>query len=208
MTEISATPMEVTETNTDHYLIDTQSSRFTLQAVATGLLSAMGHNPTIGIRDLSGRINFTPKKLEANTLTIIPKPSSFQLGGRIHRQRSSLDGAPYASRGSGECQVSRNPLCGPHCLDCQDGRYTPCGNTQRQLDVARRLAQSDDQRTAGRVVKVYPTCVWKLLAKPDRLRHQGGFCHRRCVETERRVGVFLRDCGPEAGMKTFTINTG
>ena len=40
------------------FLIDAAASRFTVQAFATGLLSAFGHNPTIGIRDCDGEIQF------------------------------------------------------------------------------------------------------------------------------------------------------
>ena len=43
--------------STDRYVIDGRSSRFTVQAFATGLLAKMGHNPTIGIRDFSGEMN-------------------------------------------------------------------------------------------------------------------------------------------------------
>jgi polyisoprenoid-binding protein YceI len=48
------------------YLVAARDSRFTVQAFATGLLSAMGHNPTIGIRDFSGEVNFSPAALEGN----------------------------------------------------------------------------------------------------------------------------------------------
>ena len=37
-----------------------------MQAFATGLLSAMGHNPTIGIRNFSGDVNFSPEALEGS----------------------------------------------------------------------------------------------------------------------------------------------
>jgi polyisoprenoid-binding protein YceI len=40
------------------FLIDAAASRFTVQAFATGLLSAFGHNPTIAIRDYAGEIQF------------------------------------------------------------------------------------------------------------------------------------------------------
>ena len=43
---------------TVRYVIDTSSSRFTVQAIATGMLSAFGHNPKIGIRDYEGEIQF------------------------------------------------------------------------------------------------------------------------------------------------------
>src|SRR5208282_2883667 len=48
----------------DRYVIDGRSSRFTAQAFATGMLARMGHNPTIGIRDLGGEMDFNPDKLE------------------------------------------------------------------------------------------------------------------------------------------------
>jgi polyisoprenoid-binding protein YceI len=43
---------------TVRYLI---ASRFTLQAFATGILSAFGHNPKIGMRDYEGEIRFVPE---------------------------------------------------------------------------------------------------------------------------------------------------
>jgi polyisoprenoid-binding protein YceI len=46
------------------FVIDTTASRFTVQAFATGMLSAFGHNPTIGIRDYDGEIQFVPDTYE------------------------------------------------------------------------------------------------------------------------------------------------
>jgi polyisoprenoid-binding protein YceI len=42
------------------YAIDPARSRFTVRVFASGLLSSFGHNPTIAIRDFSGRVNFAP----------------------------------------------------------------------------------------------------------------------------------------------------
>jgi polyisoprenoid-binding protein YceI len=75
MTETSVTP----ETGTDCYVIDGRSSRFTVRAFATGLLAAMGHNPTIGIRDFKGEMKFNPDKLEASSLKIIVQSSSLSV---------------------------------------------------------------------------------------------------------------------------------
>jgi len=47
------------------YVIDPSASQFTVQALATGLLSAFGHNPTIGIRDYDGEIRFVPETYES-----------------------------------------------------------------------------------------------------------------------------------------------
>jgi hypothetical protein len=79
MNEISAATVGPNETGTDQYVIDGRSSRFTVRAFATGLLAAMGHNPTIGIRDLSGRVKFNPDKLEAGSLKITIKSSSLSV---------------------------------------------------------------------------------------------------------------------------------
>jgi polyisoprenoid-binding protein YceI len=46
------------------YAIDPAISRFTVRAFATGMLSALGHNPTLAIRDFSGEAEFDPETLE------------------------------------------------------------------------------------------------------------------------------------------------
>jgi polyisoprenoid-binding protein YceI len=79
MTQTSTTAAEPAETAADRYVIDGRSSRFTVRAFATGLLAAMGHNPTIGIRDFSGEMTFSPEKLEAGSLKIIIKSSSLSV---------------------------------------------------------------------------------------------------------------------------------
>lgn len=47
-----------------HYVVDPRASRFTVQAFASGMLAAMGHNPTIGIRSFSGEVDFNPETAE------------------------------------------------------------------------------------------------------------------------------------------------
>ena len=69
----TSTAAEEAAASTDRYVIDGRSSRFTVQAFATGLLSKMGHNPTIGIRDFSGEMRFNPDKLEAGSFHIVVK---------------------------------------------------------------------------------------------------------------------------------------
>jgi polyisoprenoid-binding protein YceI len=55
---------------TARFVIDAKRSRFTVQALVTGILSAMGHNPTIGIRAFSGEVEFNPDAPEANRLRL------------------------------------------------------------------------------------------------------------------------------------------
>jgi polyisoprenoid-binding protein YceI len=79
MARISTTALEPVETATDRFVIDGRSSRFSVRAFATGLLAAMGHNPTIGMRDFSGEMTFNPDKLEAGSLKIIIPASSLSV---------------------------------------------------------------------------------------------------------------------------------
>lgn len=81
------TAMEPSEIATDRYAIDGRASRFTVRAFATGLLASMGHNPTIGVRDMSGEMRFDPDKLQAGSLWITIKASSLA----IHDDISAKD---------------------------------------------------------------------------------------------------------------------
>jgi polyisoprenoid-binding protein YceI len=61
------------------FVIDTKRSRFTVQAFATGMLSMMGHNPTIGIRRFSGELNFSPDAPDRSGLHLAIEPASFSV---------------------------------------------------------------------------------------------------------------------------------
>lgn len=62
-----------------HFVVDAKRSRFTVKAVATGILSAMGHNPTIGIRTFSGEVDFDPAALEAGRLSLTIQAASLSV---------------------------------------------------------------------------------------------------------------------------------
>lgn len=61
------------------FVIDARRSRFTVQAFATGLLSAMGHNPTIGIRRFSAQVEFDPDALDAAGLRLTIEAGSLEV---------------------------------------------------------------------------------------------------------------------------------
>jgi polyisoprenoid-binding protein YceI len=52
------------------YALDARGSRLTVQAFASGLLSAMGHDPVMGARTLSGEIAFAPDIPNAGALRL------------------------------------------------------------------------------------------------------------------------------------------
>jgi len=71
--------MEAAKATLVHYVIDARASRFTVQAFATGVMSAMGHNPTIGIRNFSGEVDFSPDGLQGSGFRLAIKSNSLNV---------------------------------------------------------------------------------------------------------------------------------
>jgi polyisoprenoid-binding protein YceI len=61
------------------FMIDAAASRFTVQAFATGLLSALGHNPTIAIRDYDGEIQFTPETFDHASVRLTVRTNAMEV---------------------------------------------------------------------------------------------------------------------------------
>lgn len=61
------------------FKIDPKRSRFVVQAFATGMLSVMGHNPTIGIRAFKGEVEFDPDALHACGLNLTIQSASLSV---------------------------------------------------------------------------------------------------------------------------------
>ena len=68
--------METAKATLLHYVIDARASRFTVQAFATGILSAMGHNPKIGIRTFAGEVDFNAEASQASGFKLSMKANS------------------------------------------------------------------------------------------------------------------------------------
>jgi polyisoprenoid-binding protein YceI len=88
----AAEPTIKPEGTTVHYIIETKGSRFTLKAFATGLLSALGHNPTIALPDFEGEIFLNPNAVEQSTLRMVIKSASLTVTDDIsERDRQEID---------------------------------------------------------------------------------------------------------------------
>ena len=64
----------------DTFVIDPGASRFVAQAFATGMLSMLGHSPTIAIREYAGEARLDPEpalwvRIEAASLTVADRVS-------------------------------------------------------------------------------------------------------------------------------------
>jgi polyisoprenoid-binding protein YceI len=60
------------------YVIDSRLSRFTVQAFAGGLFSALGHNPVIAITEFSGEAQI-PEDLEQTSLVVTIEAASLKV---------------------------------------------------------------------------------------------------------------------------------
>jgi polyisoprenoid-binding protein YceI len=69
----------VPSTTVEVYAIDPGLSRFTVRAFASGVLSALGHSPTLAVRDFEGEARFSPEALDEARLTIKIKASSLSV---------------------------------------------------------------------------------------------------------------------------------
>jgi polyisoprenoid-binding protein YceI len=67
----------------DHYAIDPDMSRFTVRAFASGMLSALGHSPTLAVRDFTGQAEFAPGSLDAAALHIKIKAGSLNVTDNV-----------------------------------------------------------------------------------------------------------------------------
>jgi polyisoprenoid-binding protein YceI len=67
----------------DHYAIDSDMSTFTVRAFASGTLSALGHSPTLAVRDFTGKADFSPSSLDAAALHIKIQAGSLNVTNNV-----------------------------------------------------------------------------------------------------------------------------
>lgn len=79
MTQVERDHQGETSAGAAIFAIDGRASRFTVQAFATGLLAAMGHNPVIGVRDLTGGVAFDSERARAGGFKLSIKSSSLSV---------------------------------------------------------------------------------------------------------------------------------
>jgi polyisoprenoid-binding protein YceI len=72
-----------TGTAVGHYLLDNSASRFTVRAFASGMLSVMGHNPAIAIRDFTGEASLDPAAPGKASLRIQIRADSMEVTDEI-----------------------------------------------------------------------------------------------------------------------------
>ncbi len=75
--------MNEQDTNIGRYRIDAKQSRFVVQAFADGLLSFVGHNPTIAVCGFGGDVRFSPNALQQASLLLLVQSDSLAVVGEV-----------------------------------------------------------------------------------------------------------------------------
>jgi polyisoprenoid-binding protein YceI len=68
-----------TSAATIRYMVDTRTSQFTVQAFASGLISAVAHSPKIAIRDWTGEVQMASSNLEHASLKVRVNAASLEV---------------------------------------------------------------------------------------------------------------------------------
>lgn len=88
----SVTQGSSVESNMARFAIDNRMSRFTVQAFASGLLSAFAHNPLIAICEFSGDIRFEADAPEGSSLVVRVNAASLEVSGNVNdRDRAEIN---------------------------------------------------------------------------------------------------------------------
>jgi polyisoprenoid-binding protein YceI len=142
------------------YSIDAKTSTFTVKAFATGVLSMLGHNPTISIPDIQGEVQFSSGTLEDASLRLVIQTASLvdtddiskkdrqEIERQMHDDVLEANGFPEIIY---DCpRVSSVQKIGEGAFSVSlDGELTLHGVTNNQSITARVTLSSDILRAKG-----------------------------------------------------------
>jgi polyisoprenoid-binding protein YceI len=144
---------------TIQYLIDAKKSIFTVRAFATGLLSALGHSPTIAIPDFEGEATLNPDAIEQSSLRMVIHPASLtviddirekdrkEINRAMHYEVLEVDSFAVIQY---ECsRVSASRIAEGQYLVALNGDLTLHGVTRSQPVPARVSLNGDMLRATG-----------------------------------------------------------
>jgi polyisoprenoid-binding protein YceI len=147
------------EDTTVRYTIETQASRFVVKALSTGLLSALGHSPSIAIRDFSGDVQFSPGaplenarvlvSIRADSLECIddiPEKDRLDIHRRMHDEVLETDRFPEIVY---ECSRVTGSGNGDRYWVALSGELTLHGVTRSLPISARVVVNGDSLRATG-----------------------------------------------------------
>lgn len=141
------------------YVIDARVSRFTVRVTAGGFLSALGHNPTFAIRDVSGEVLFDPETPAESSLEMTVRASSLQLLDDMSEKdkreitRAALDdvleAATYPEIRFVTKSVEQRQAAGDRIDVMLHGELTMRGVTRSETLMTRLVSTGDMLRANG-----------------------------------------------------------
>jgi polyisoprenoid-binding protein YceI len=142
-----------------HYLIDKSVSRFTVRAFASGMRSALGHNPTIAIRDFAGEAGFDPAATGQASLRLQIRADSLEVTNDISsKDRKEIEGmmnekvlesSKYATIVFESAEASANQLGEGRYRIVMNGNLSLHGVTRRLPVTAQVTVTGDMLRASG-----------------------------------------------------------
>jgi polyisoprenoid-binding protein YceI len=143
----------------DDFVIVGKRSRFTVRAFAGGMLSALGHNPTIAIREFVGDIRFRRDKLDEASLRLSIRSDSLRITDDVSEkdrqeiERQMRDDVLEASKYP-EIVFDTNGVIAEPIFDGQykveiNGKLSLHGVTRDFLIPCRLIVSDDSLRASG-----------------------------------------------------------
>jgi polyisoprenoid-binding protein YceI len=75
------------------YILDPAPSHFTVQAFASGMLSALGHSPTFAVREFTGELRFTPETFADASFHLTVKADALTVTDSVSpKDREEIEG--------------------------------------------------------------------------------------------------------------------
>jgi polyisoprenoid-binding protein YceI len=143
------------------YALDKSSSKFTVRAFATGMLSSLGHSPTFAIRDFRGEASFDSAAPMQASLELRIKADSLQVMDDIKNKdrqemertmnQSVLESAKYPEIVFASTNISSNQLGEGRYQANVNGNLTLRGVTRPLTVPAQVTVLGDTLRAGGEV---------------------------------------------------------
>jgi len=141
------------------YRFDAALGRFTVQAFATGLLSALGHSPTFAVRDFAGAMGFEREEIGSMALELTARADSLDLLDNVRdgdrreitdrMRRDVLGSSTYTEIAYRSEDVSSDPIAPGRFRVRIGGRLTLRGATHPHRVVAEVQVFGDGIRLLG-----------------------------------------------------------
>jgi polyisoprenoid-binding protein YceI len=142
-------------------VLDGRGSRVTAYGYATGLLSAVGHDPVIAVRDLAGEVQFDSGHPDASSFRVTIATSSLAVQNDVSdkdrreiertMQQQVLETAAFTEIAYEAARATVNPLNNGRFRVEADGRLTLHGITRGQRVSGQVFVVGDTLRAQGEV---------------------------------------------------------